>query len=170
MRHSHSYVVRSRIAALCGIFALILRCEEARMPRKDRSFHSLRIAHQGRCFMLSEFRRRHQVSNPVIRFEDVTFRTHIVEHERSTFLGYADATLVCGDLKLRIRGIQVKLLNGSPRMDLPQERGNDGKWYPIMFPKSAETRTALTNALFADAAISAVALTVLEQEVSVDAS
>ncbi len=99
-----------------------------------------------------------------IRFEDVTFRAHVREHDKSTFLGYADATLVVGDLKLRIRGIQVKLLNGSPRMDLPQERGNDGKWYPIVFPKSAETRTALTEALFADRVINAVATCTLEDQ------
>ncbi len=97
-----------------------------------------------------------------IRFEDVKFRAHVKVHANSTFLGYADATLVSGDLKLRIRGIQVKLLNGSPRMDLPQEKGNDGKWYPIVFPKSAETRTAMTEALFADRVINAVATCVME--------
>ncbi len=47
--------------------------------------------------------------------------------------------------------------NGIP---LPQERGNDGKWYPIVFPKSAETRVALTEALFSDRMIAAVATTV----------
>ncbi len=99
-----------------------------------------------------------------IRFEDVTFRAHIREHDKSTFLGYADATLCVGDLVLRIRGIQVKLLNGSPRMDLPQEKGNDGVWYPIVFPKSAATRVAMTEALFADRMINAVASTVLEDQ------
>ncbi len=104
------------------------------------------------------------MDKPEIRFEDVDFRAHIVEHEKSTFLGYADATLCVGDLKLRIRGIQVKLLNGSPRMDLPQERGDNGKWYPIVFPKSAATRDAMTTSLFADRAVSAVAITVLEDQ------
>ena len=104
------------------------------------------------------------MSKPAIRFEDVTFRAHVREHDKSTFLGYADATLVSGDLKLRIRGIQVKLLNGSPRMDLPQERGNDGKWYPIVFPKSAATRDAMTEALFADRVINAVATCTLEDQ------
>ncbi len=141
-----------------------------------KGFYPLRM----RCTehrMLSELRRRHKVSNSTIRFEDVTFRAHVVEHEKSTFLGYADATLVVDDgivegvdLKLRIRGIQVKLLNGSPRMDLPQERGNDGKWYPIVFPKTAETRVALTEALFADRMVNAVATTVLEDQAIAAAS
>ena len=104
------------------------------------------------------------MSNSAIRFEDVNFRAHVVEHEKSTFLGYADATLVVDDLKLRIRGNQVKLLNGKIRMDLPQERGNDGTWYPIVFPKSAETREALTVALFADRVINAVAICTLEDQ------
>ena len=132
------------------------------MEADEKDFISLGIQWTDHWY-LSESRR--------IRFEDVTFRAHVVEHERSTFLGYADATLVCGELKLRIRGIQVKLLNGNPRMDLPQERGSDGKWYPIVFPKSAETRTALTEALFADRMIHAVATTVLEdQEIAAAAS
>ncbi len=104
------------------------------------------------------------MSKPAIRFEDVKFRAHVKVHANSTFLGYADATLVSGDLMLRIRGIQVKLLNGSPRMDLPMEQGNDGKWYPIVFPKSAATRDALTEALFADRVINAVATCVLEDQ------
>ena len=99
-----------------------------------------------------------------IRFEDVEFRAHVKVHANSTFLGYADATLVSGDLKLRIRGIQVKILNGSPRMDMPQEKGNDGVWYPIVFPKTAETRVALTEALFADRVINAVTTCVLEDQ------
>ncbi len=99
-----------------------------------------------------------------IRFEDVKFRAHVKVHANSTFLGYADATLVSGDLKLRIRGIQVKILNGSPRMDMPQEKGNDGVWYPIVFPKTAETRVALTEALFADRVINAVTTCVLEDQ------
>ena len=111
------------------------------------------------------------MSNSAIRFEDVTFRAHVREHDKSTFLGYADATLVVDDglaegedLKIRIRGIQVKLLNGRVRMDLPQEKGSDGVWYPIVFPKSAETRTALTEALFADRVIHAVATCTLEDQ------
>ncbi len=111
------------------------------------------------------------MSNSAIRFEDVRFRAHIREHANSTFLGYADATLVVegateedADLEIRIRGIQVKLLNGKFRMDLPQEKGDDGKWYPIVRPASAETRTALTEALFCDTAIHAVATCVLEDQ------
>lgn len=105
------------------------------------------------------------------RFEDVRFRAHIREHEASTFLGYADATLVVPgclgkdlDLKIRIRGIQVKILNGSARIDFPEEQGNDGRWYPHLFPKTGESRVALTDALLSDRMISAVVATVLEDQ------
>lgn len=103
------------------------------------------------------------------RFEDVRFRAKIVEHANSTFLGYADATLVVPNalgkdtpLALRIRGIQVKILNGAVRIDFPQERGNDGVWYPHLFPKTGETRIALTNALVGDRLVNAVVTTVME--------
>ncbi len=110
------------------------------------------------------------MSHSAIRFEDVRFRAGIREHASSTFLGYADATLVVpgcldgDDLEIRIRGIQVKLLNGKVRMDFPQERGANGVWYPIVFPKSAASREALTEALFADRAIGATASCVLEDQ------
>lgn len=101
--------------------------------------------------------------NLSLHFEDVRFRAHIREHERSTFIGYADATLVApgvlpdgSDLKLRIRGIEVKLTSNGPRIDFKSEKGGNGQWYPVLFPKSAESRTALTVALLADATVRAV--------------
>jgi hypothetical protein len=110
-----------------------------------------------------------QTQSNAPRFEDIRFRAHVREHESSVFLGYADATLVVdgvlaegADLKIRIRGIQVKLLNGKPRIDFPQERGEDGRWYPHLFPKNAETREALTSALLDDRMVRAVVLTVQE--------
>ena len=105
------------------------------------------------------------------RFEDVTFRAHIREHEKSTFLGYADATLVVPealgkdlDLMIRIRGLQVKILNGAARVDFPQEKGSNGVWYPHLFPKTAETRIALTEALCADRMVAATIACVLEDQ------
>ena len=105
------------------------------------------------------------------RFEDVRFRAHIREHDSSTFLGYADATLVVPsalgkdlDLAIRVRGIQVKILNGSARIDFPEEQGRDGRWYPHLFPKTKETRAALTEALLADRTVHAVVATVLEDQ------
>jgi len=101
--------------------------------------------------------------NLSLRFEDVRFRAHIREHEQTTFIGYADATLVApsvlpdgSDLKLRIRGIEVKLTSNGPRIDFKSEKGRDGSWYPVLFPKSAESRTALTVALLADPTVRAV--------------
>jgi len=106
------------------------------------------------------------------RFDDVRFRHAPKVHAKSTFLGYADATLVVPgalgkdlDLMIRIRGIQVKLLNGVARIDFPQERGSDGKYYPHLFPKSAESRVALTDAILADPIINAVVTCTLEDEV-----
>ena len=105
------------------------------------------------------------------RFEDVKFRAVIKQHANSTFLGYADATLVVPaaigkdtDLMLRIRGIQVKILNGTPRIDLPQEKGNDGKWYPTIFPKNAATREMLTTSLLEDRLVAATVSCVLEDQ------
>lgn len=110
------------------------------------------------------------------RFEDVRFRACIKMHEKSTFLGYADATLVVPgalgkdlDLMIRIRGIQVKLLNGVPRIDFPQERGGDGVYYPHLFPKSKETRVALTDALLAEPMINATVTCTLEDQVRITA-
>ncbi len=103
------------------------------------------------------------------RFVDVQFRPVRKNHSNCTFLGYADATLQIPsglgkdlDLLLRIRGLQVKVLNGTPRIDFPSERGQDGNYYPLVFPKSAESRTALTDSLLQDEVISAELAEVLE--------
>lgn len=108
-----------------------------------------------------------------LSFEDVRFRPSIKTHPNSVFVGYADATLVVrgalGEhpLMLRIRSIEVKLVRGNdgdvnPRIDFKSEQGRDGEWYPILFPKSAETRAALTNAILNDRIVSAVVITLIE--------
>lgn len=91
-------------------------------------------------------------ANTQIAFVDLRLRGSRVEHPHSTFLGYADATLqvIVDDvvvLTLRIRGIELKVLNGRFRIDFKSEQGSDGKWYPLTFPKSRETREALTKAM-----------------------
>lgn len=98
----------------------------------------------------------------MLRFDDVRFRSHVRHHEKSTFVGYADATLVVegalpdgADLNLRIRGIEVKITAAGPRIDFKSEKGRDGEWYPMLFPKSGATRTALTNALLSDRMVGA---------------
>jgi len=98
-----------------------------------------------------------------IRFEDVRFRANIREHDKSVFVGYADATLVVPgvldqgeDLKIRIRGIEVKVLSSGPRIDFKSIRGENGKWYPTLFPQSATSRDDLTIALLSDPVIDAV--------------
>ena len=92
--------------------------------------------------------------NAQVSFVDIRFRGARREHASSTFLGYADATLrvSVGDasvLDLRIRGIELKVLNGRFRVDFKSEQGSDGKWYPLVFPKTAETREILTHAMLA---------------------
>lgn len=84
----------------------------------------------------------------MIHFEDVVFRVCFRDHGNCKFLGYADGTVVAEDLRLRIRGLQVKILNGKPRIDFLFEKAPNGVLYPICFPKSAETREALTQSLF----------------------
>jgi len=98
----------------------------------------------------------------MLHFTDVRFRSHLRHHEKSTFVGYADATLQVdgalpdgGDLKLRIRGIEVKLTQSGPRIDFKSEQGRDGAWYPLFFPKSGATRVALTHAILADPLVAA---------------
>ena len=110
----------------------------------------------------------------VLRFEDVRFRSVMRTHDDSIFLGFADATLVVegalpdgSDLLLRVRSVEVKVVRGndgdvSPRIDFKSEKGQNGTWYPILFPKSAETRTALTNAILKDRFVSAVVISVIE--------
>lgn len=109
------------------------------------------------------------MSASTLRFEDVRFRAHVREHASSVFVGYADATLVVDGalpggepLALRIRGIEVKITQSGPRIDFKSEQGRDGEWYPLLFPKSAETRVALTNAILADRMVAACVQTVRE--------
>ncbi len=87
-----------------------------------------------------------------IAFTDLKTRGTKVTRATSTFLCYADATLVvsAGDtevLQLRLRNMQLKVVNGNFRVDFHSEKGNDGKWYPTVFPKSKISRTRLTAAI-----------------------
>ena len=84
------------------------------------------------------------------------FHENIKVREKSVFLGYADLTIGVGQLfSWKVRGVSVKLINGKPHLDMPSERGADGKYYPQTFPKTAETRTVLTTVVFSDARIQA---------------
>ncbi len=82
------------------------------------------------------------------------FHQNIVKHSKSVFLGYADVTLVGREgtplegFAMKIRGVEVKNLKGNPHIDFPSERGANGTYYPICFPKTAETRMILVTALF----------------------
>jgi len=114
------------------------------------------------------------MSKNALRFEDVRFRANLVKHDNSIFVGYADGTLVVPSalpdgsaLMLRIRSIEVKIVRGengdvSPRIDFKSEKGRNGEWYPMLFPKSAESRTALTNAILTDRFVSAVVISIIE--------
>ena len=87
-----------------------------------------------------------------IAFADLVLRGTKVSRPKSTFLGYADATLVitAGDvevLQFRLRNMQLKVVNGTFRMDFHSEKGSDGTWYPTCFPKTALSRKRLTAAI-----------------------
>lgn len=99
-----------------------------------------------------------------LQFTDVNFRAAISVHDRSIFVGYADATLVVHkalpggeDLRMRIRGIEVKVLASGPRIDFKSVKATTGErageWFPTMFPQSGNSRRALTEALVAVPAV-----------------
>jgi len=74
---------------------------------------------------------------------------------KSILLGFVDITIglpIPGiTAGVKVRGIAVKLLNGKPHLDFPQEKGSDGKYYPICFPKGehgGELRQVLTMVVF----------------------
>jgi hypothetical protein len=85
----------------------------------------------------------------------------IAHHEKSTFLGYVDLILgiptVAGHVsKVQIRGIGIKILNGKPNLQMPQERGEDGKYYPTTFTQTPEDRELWTAMIFADSRVQAL--------------
>jgi len=82
------------------------------------------------------------------------FHAHIVCKSKVQLLGFADVSLEVPSVPgfaLKLRGIEVKVLNGKPRIDTPSERSKgagDAQFYPIYFPKSAEMRAVLTARIF----------------------
>ncbi len=86
------------------------------------------------------------------------FHPKLAIHPKSTFLGYADVTLgfktACGHVtQWKLRGIEVKLLNGKQHLDMPSERSSDGNYYPQFFPKTPADRVVLTTMVFTDARV-----------------
>ena len=107
----------------------------------------------------------------MIRFEDIRFRSVPRVHEKSTFVGYANGTLVVpdalgedGDLALHVRGIEIKITERGPRFDFKSEKGRDGVWYDLMFPKNGNTRKHITAALLSDPLIAAAIRIAMEQD------
>jgi hypothetical protein len=87
-----------------------------------------------------------------IAFANLKMRGRKKTHPNSTFLGYGDATILIalGEeeiLNLRIRNMELKVVNGKFRVDFPFETAKDGKRYPTVFPKSALSRKRLTAAM-----------------------
>lgn len=78
---------------------------------------------------------------------------HLVCNPKVDMLGFVDVSLTIPSVPgfaLKLRNLEVKILNGKPRIDTPSERGKgtDKAFYPIYFPKSAETRAVLTAKIF----------------------
>jgi DNA-binding cell septation regulator SpoVG len=79
-------------------------------------------------------------------------KAHVKSNPKVEMLGFVDVSLTiptCAGFAFKLRNLEVKILNGKPRIDTPSEKGSDGKWYPIYFPLSAETRAVLTAKVFA---------------------
>lgn len=91
------------------------------------------------------------------------FYQHLRRHESVDFLGHADITLDASQptrdaqgnlvpgipgLVLTLRGLQVKLLKDKARVDMKEEKGQDGKFYPAFFPRTGELRAVITTAVF----------------------
>jgi hypothetical protein len=97
------------------------------------------------------------------------FHAKLSIHPKSTFLGYADVTLgfktACGHIvQWKLRGIEVKLLNGKQHLDMPSERSSDGQYYPQFFPKTPADRVVLTTMVFTDARVTEVIASIPAQE------
>ena len=93
------------------------------------------------------------------------FHASVKVHAASVFLGYADLTIDAVDvsgLRFKVRGVGVKLLKGSPYLDFPSERGQDGVYYPLVFPLTGELRKVLTVATFQSTEVRAVVSEVTE--------
>lgn len=86
------------------------------------------------------------------------FHEKIAVHAKSVFLGYADITLgltLAGGhvAQWKLRGVEVKMLNGKAHLDMPSERGSDNKFYPTFFPKTPVDRSVITTLIFSDSRI-----------------
>lgn len=82
------------------------------------------------------------------------FHAHVVCKSKVQLLGFADISLTIPSIPgfaMKFRGLEVKVLNGKPRIDTPSERSKgagDTQYFPIYFPKSAEMRAVLTARVF----------------------
>jgi len=100
------------------------------------------------------------------------FHAHIVCKTKVQLLGFADVSLEIPSVPgfaLKLRGIEVKVLNGKPRIDTPSERSKgagDTQFYPIYFPKSAEMRAVLTARIFETQEVSNAVATAEQQRTS----
>lgn len=86
------------------------------------------------------------------------FHEKIAVHAKSVFLGYADLTLGLilqgGHVaQWKLRGVEVKMLNGKAHLDMPSDKGADGNYYPQFFPKTAEDREIVTTLVFSSEAV-----------------
>lgn len=85
---------------------------------------------------------------------------NIKVHTKSTFLGYADVIFgikpaILPGLTFKVRGVEVKLVNGKALIGFPQDRGTNDQYYPRAFPKTRELREVLTMGIFRNAEIKA---------------
>ncbi len=105
-----------------------------------------------------------------MRFEDLSIKAAPRKHSKPDcfFYGYVRGKLVVpgalpdgSDLVLGVKDIEIKLVNGNPRVDfkgIPYQKDGVTKYSPPVIPLSKETRDHLTTLLFADPAVDAVVI------------
>jgi hypothetical protein len=93
------------------------------------------------------------------------FTAKITLHEKSQFLGYASIKLEgrpgtpVEGFCLYLNSVGVKILKGSPYIEMPTELASNDTRYDRFAPGTAETRAVLTAGIFADASVQAAVKT-----------
>jgi hypothetical protein len=105
---------------------------------------------------------------------EITFRKLIVRRPKRELVGFVDLELSIPEMegfRMGFRNLQVVLLNGKQRLDMPCEKSKkDGKWYPIYYPLSYELREVLTQRAFRHAEVIAAVQDLPNHPVAASAS
>ena len=78
-----------------------------------------------------------------MKVSQVTFR-EAKNSSNDKLLGFADIVI---DAQLVIKGIRVTLGQYGPFLGFPSRKGEDGKYYDLVFPIKKELRDAISDAV-----------------------